>query len=89
MLHKGLFLQIPRRKCAFYIATFVLRNVWTSRHNSRQDCNLDKLNNQSERIHGLDSHKEVWVMRKLARIATGVFQVQDSHVWAKSVTVPK
>jgi hypothetical protein len=50
---------------------------------------LDELNNQSEPTRGLASHKDVGVMKKLARIATGVFQVQDSHVWARSAMVPK
>jgi hypothetical protein len=29
MLHRGL-LQIPRRKCNFHLATFVLRSAWTN-----------------------------------------------------------
>jgi hypothetical protein len=60
-----------------------------NQHNSRQGCNLDELNNQSEPTCGLASHKEVGVMRKLSRIATGVFQVRDSHVWARSAMVLK
>jgi hypothetical protein len=28
-------------------------------------------------------HKELGVMKKLARIATGVFEARHSHVWAK------
>jgi hypothetical protein len=54
-----------------------------NRHNSRQGCNLDKLNNQSEPTHGLASPMEQGVMGKLARIVTGVFRARRSHVGAK------
>jgi hypothetical protein len=44
-----------RRKCAFQLATLVLRGAWVNRHNSRQGCNLDELVNQSEPTRNLAS----------------------------------
>jgi hypothetical protein len=46
-------LQILMMKCAFHLASFVLRSVWVNRHNSRQGCHLDELVNQSELTHDL------------------------------------
>jgi hypothetical protein len=54
-----------------------------NRHNSRQGCNLDELTNQSKLIHDLASAQGTRVMRKLARIVTGVFEARHSHVGAK------
>jgi hypothetical protein len=49
---------------------------------------LQKVKQGLEKMRkGLASHQEGGVMRKLARIVTGVFQVQGNHVWARSVTV--
>jgi hypothetical protein len=50
-----------------------------NQHKSRQCCQLDELNNQSESTRGLASHQKGGVMRKLARIVTGVFQGFDSE----------
>jgi hypothetical protein len=44
---------------------------------------LDELTNQSEPTHDLDSAQGTRVMRKLARIATGVFEARHNHVRAK------
>jgi hypothetical protein len=51
----GVFLQTPRRRRAFHLATFVLRSTWANWHNSRQCCNLDELVNQSKLTHNLAS----------------------------------
>jgi hypothetical protein len=52
----GVFSQIPRRKCAFYLATFVLRGAWANWHHSRSGYNLDELTNQLEPTRNLASH---------------------------------
>jgi hypothetical protein len=78
-----IFLQILRRKCAFHLATFVLRGVWANQHNSRQGCHLDELTNQSKLTRDLASAQGTRVIRKFARITAGVFEARHNHVGAK------
>jgi hypothetical protein len=54
-----------------------------NRYNSRQGCNLYELINQSKLTRDLASAQGTGVMRKLARIVTGVFEARHSHVGAK------
>jgi hypothetical protein len=79
----GVFSQVPRRKGDFHLVTFILRGTWANWHNLRQGYNLDELINQSEPTRDLASHKELGVIRKLARMTTRVFGARHSPVRAK------
>jgi hypothetical protein len=52
----GPFRKFSRRKWAFHFANFSLRSTWMNRHNSRQNCNLDELINQSESTRDFAPH---------------------------------
>jgi hypothetical protein len=82
MLHRGLFAS-SEVEMHFPSSTFVLTGAWANQHNSRQGCNLDELTNQSEPTHDLASAQGTRIMRKRARIVTGVFEAWHSHVGAK------
>jgi hypothetical protein len=56
-----------------------------NRHNSRQSCNLDEIFNQSKLTRDLASSQGTRVIRKLARIVTGVIEARHSHVLSKEM----